>query len=204
MITASDQPEYKASSVCSITRRPTTEPTPSPTNFKPILPNLPSQNITFYFTDRRLANVESSIERVITILERTTKIDATYWSYSNGWTLFEEAINGVMHYEHALEFEIDTNDITVSKMDSLLKLLDYDNTETFKTIFNEWSVHYSLAFFMSKVECSFSIGQQGFLIQESIFDESSMIQALGGGVLYTIQYGDEIDRPRTFCNDTVC
>ena len=142
--------------------------------------------------------LQNNVWRIIQILRIITKIDDSLWEYSNGWSEFEGV---TQQYQLAIELEIPTNDMTISKMDSWLKLLDYDNTETFKTMFNELMEQYHGGFsiYMIKVGNPFTIGEQGYLRQESIFDD-----VLGGGVLYTIQYGDEIDRPRTFCNDTVC
>ena len=89
---------------------------------------------------------------------------------------------------------------------STKKLLEYDATETFKTLFNELMPYYGgeQNLYMTRVEEGYIAdvdSWSGFLDQETIFDSAVPVGAVGGGVLYKM---DNVGDAQTFCNDTVC
>ena len=99
--------------------------------------------------------------------------------------------------------EIETNNDTIPKIASWTKLLEYDNTLTFKALFNELMAEYDEPnAYLIRVGNDYFTDMplwSGYLTQETIFDEESSIGAVGGGVLYTMEAGV----PQTFCNDSV-
>lgn len=70
-------------------------------------------------------------EGIYDTLEEITKIDREYWQF--GWTN-RTSIMGEDYYD--LIMAIENNLHTKAKMRSLKKMIDYDNGEQFKTIFN--------------------------------------------------------------------
>lgn len=168
------------------------------------------QHIKFYFApyDEYEWNMyeDDNVNAVIEILYRITKILSGHWSYIGGYFVTEENTG---QRQPVMEFQIETDNQILSKMASFVKLLEYDNTVTFKTMFNElfehhhWDKYYISKISMTRVGDNYisDLGSWSrYLTQATTFDESSSIHALGGGVLYVMMDGV----PKTFCNENVC
>ena len=181
-------------SVCSVTAFPTTDPTPNPTE------NLTPQYIKFYFgptEDSMDMFVMMNFDRIKDILWRITKIEHHYWEVFDSWFLTEENTG---ENQPVVEFQVNTDSWILAKMASLVKLLEFDNTETFKTLFNEFMhSHYGeFSIYMTRVADNYFADLDSwsrYLTQESIINGT-----VGGGVLYVMMDGI----PKLFCNDTVC
>ena len=163
---------------------------------------LSGQYITFYFgPSADLWYLQAYEMYTIGVLANITKIDSLYWSYHDSDSNIEEATG---EYQTSVDFEIDSNDETLSKMVSLLELLEYDDTETFKTLFNGMMADIDSNIYITKVDASQiandSASWYGYLAQEGEFAEGSNM-AVGHGVLYTMSTSST---PQTFCNNTVC
>ena len=173
------------------------------------------QYIKFYFSpypDMQYAEdyvlSDDQLMYIEEILYQITNIDHGHWRFYQKWFETEENTG---ESQPVIEYEIQTVDWMIPKMASVMGLLEYENTETFKTIFNEmiehqyemWGAAESVHTFMTRVGDGYfsDLDSWGrYLTQETTFDESSSINAVGGGVLYVMIDGI----PRTFCNDTVC
>ena len=185
-------------SVCSVTAFPTTDPTPNPTE------NLTPQYIKFYFGPTEEAMemfVMVNEYRIKDILWRITKIEQAYWQLFDSWFLMEENTG---ENQPVMEFQVNTDTLVLPKMASLVKLLEFDNTETFKTLFNELmhADYGEFSIYMTRVADNYFADLDSwsrYLTQESIFNETSSVDAEGGGVLYVMMDGI----PKLFCNDTV-
>ena len=138
--------------------------------------------------------------KITDILTRITKI-SKFETYQRQKTPEMDHESG--NHQFMVRVEIETNNDTIPMMASWAKLLEYDNTLTFKTLFNELMAEYDEpnAYLIRVGDDYFTDmpSWSGYLTQETIFDEESSIRAVSGGVLYTMEAGV----PQTFCNDSV-
>ena len=128
----------------------------------------------------------------------------------DSWTVSEEATG---QNQAALQFEIASHENSVPKMASLVELLEFDDTETFKTLFNDmmandtnFTVYADSNIYVTKVDDDYIADIQswtGYLIQMEGFEypNSESMRAVGQGVLYTMSASQS---PQTFCDNTVC
>ena len=148
------------------------------------------------------------VDAIKEILYQITNIEHGYWSDWNAW--FEMEMN-TGENQPVIEFQIQPEAWMIPKIASFVKLLAYGQTQPFMVMFNEmienqyemWNRYEGDRTYMTRVGDDYfsDLDSWGrYLTQESTFDESSSIHAVGGGVLYVMIDG----RPRTFCNDTVC
>ena len=162
------------------------------------------QIITFYFgpsADMPYIQMSVNQQKIKEALTQITKIDS--WSYGEGSSVLE---GNTFTYQPRIQYEITVTDDTIPKLNSLVQLLEYDNTETFKTLFNELMENngeYNI--YMTQVEGYEGwndgvLEQYNYLKISPIFDETMYVQAVGGGVLYA----EDAAGFKTFCNDTVC
>lgn len=133
-----------------------------------------------------------------------------YWAFNDEYFETEENTGEkqpVMEFE--IETELDSDNRVLSKIASFKKLLEYDDTKTFKAMFNEmfehehWDKYYVSELYITRVGDNYLSDVDSwsrYLTQATTFDESSSINAVGGGLLYVMMDGV----PKTFCNDTVC
>ena len=171
------------------------------------------QYIKFYFgpypnAQSGEAYAMSQVGTIKEVLWKITKIEHTYWDDYTSWFEIEENTG---ERQPVIEFTIEPEDFIVAKMVSFASLLDYDNTETFKAMFNEmiehqydiWASGENTRTYMTRVDDDYFSDMDSwsrYLTQLTTFDESTSNNAVGGGVLYVMIDGV----PRTFCNDTVC
>ena len=175
---------------------------------------LNAQYIKFYFSPYAKTQsaedfASSQIGNIKEMLWQITRIEHGYWDNYNSWFIKEQNTGEL---QPVIEFEIQPEASMVAKIASFVKLLEYDNTEIFKTMFNEKIVHQhelwgiydeSSYIYMTRVGDDYFSDMDSwsrYLTQGTTFDESSSIHAVGGGVLYVMIDGV----PRTFCNETVC
>ena len=156
----------------------------------------------FYFGPSvDLTYIQNHDFKIINVLSQISKINPQYLSYDDGYTIME---TDVLQNQVIAKFKIEINNKTIPKIASLKKLLDYDRTETFKTLFNELMVENGDSnIYMTRVDGEYMRTIEkyaGYLDLEHIHDESKPRKALGGGVLFVMHSGI----PKTFCNDTVC
>ena len=139
--------------------------------------------------------------KIIDVLSQISKINTQYLSYDDGYTMME---TNVLQNQTIAKLKIETNNENIPKMVSMKKLLDYDRTETFKTLFNELMVKNGDSnIYLTRVDDGYMKNikkHSRYLDLQTIYDESQSNQALGGGVLFVMDPGI----PKTFCNDTVC
>ena len=171
------------------------------------------QYIKFYFGPypKAQSGEDYAMQQVGTIKEvlwKITSIEHMYWENYNSWFEIEQNTG---EKQPVIEFEIQAETGMVAKIASFKQLLEYDNTETFKAMFNEmiqnqydeWMTDESTWTYMTRVDDDYFSDMDSwsrYLTLESIFDESSSMNSVGGGVLYVMMDGIA----KTFCNDTVC
>ena len=172
------------------------------------------QYIKFYFGPvAYMDSVDEMVPPVTFILTQITKIEQSFWSNFDASYVIEQHTG---ERQPVIEFEIHPEAWMIAKIASFVELLEYENTETFKTLFNEMMEHqfeiwvkdgmaseHTPPFLVTRVGDDYFSDLDSwsrYLTQESIFNETSSTDAVGGGVLYVMIDGV----PRTFCNDTVC
>ena len=132
---------------------------------------------------------------IIERLKQVTKIESQYFAIQSVTDL---NVLGETYYQSTWNF---TNNLkTRAKLLALKKMLDYDDGEQFKTLFNVWSEWND--FHVIDVSGLDGIAEQNGVLDLAIQPQWNIDNVLGLGVL---QAKDGVtDSNRTFCPHSVC